>query len=445
VGARSDGQLTGLRTRTLFDRGSTDEFGVESIAAMLSAGPYRWQAHELVCHGVQTNRVSFGAYRAPTAPPAAFAIESALDELAQRLELDPIELRLRNVLDEGERAIADRPLPAFGARQVLERLRVHPLWQRRKSLPEGEGLGVALGWWPGGYEPAAAACRFDADGGLTVITGVSDMTGVSTGFAAIAAEAFGVDPAQVRVVLADTDSAPYSGSSGGSKITYTVGRAVEQAAREARQRLLEVAANELEIAVEDLEIVDGTVRPVGDPARAQPLERLARKILSFGGRYPPVEGHGRVAQPLTAPQAAGHVSHVRVDPDTGAVEVLGHVVAQDVGRALNPALVEGQMHGGAVQGIGWALHEQLVHDEHGQLVTGTLVDYGMPLADGLPFIDTEIVEVPAPEGPFGAKGVGEPPVIAVAPAVANAVAAATGRRLRELPMTPERVWRALAG
>jgi CO/xanthine dehydrogenase Mo-binding subunit len=176
-----------------------------------------------------------------------------------------------------------------------------------------------------------------------------------------------------------------------------------------------------------------------------PIEQLARGVLRYGSRHAPVEGHGRVALPQ-APQSAGHISHVRVDPETGAVQALGHVVAQDVGRALNPALVEGQMRGGAAQGLGWALWEELVHDEQGQLVTGTLVDYALPSAAVVPPIDTEIVEVPVPEGPFGAKGVGEAPVIAAAGAVANAIAAATGGvRLRQLPMTSERVWRAIAG
>ena len=231
--------------------------------------------------------------------------------------------------------------------------------------------------------------------------------------------------------------------SGGSKITYTVGRAVEHAAQEARERLLEVAAQELEIAPEDLEITDGSIQPAGVPAKAIPLDRLAGKILSFGSKYAPVEGHGRVSLGQ-APQSAGHISHVRVDRDTGGVQVLDHVVVQDVGRALNPALVEGQMRGGATQGLGWALWEEMVYDEHGQLATGTLVDYGMPTASIVPYIQTEIVEVPAPEGPFGAKGVGEAPVVAAPAAVANAVAAATGgTRLRRLPMTAERIWQAL--
>ena len=313
--------------------------------------------------------------------------------------MDPLELRLRNVAGDGDRLPSGQRLPLFGARQCLERVRDHPLWGQRDQLPAGEGVGVALGWWPGGYEPAAAACRLDADGSLTVITGAADLTGVQTTFAAIAADAFGVDPARVRVVQADTSSAPYAGTSGGSKVTYTVGRAVERAATEARERLLAAAAEELEIDPEDLDIVDGAVQPHGVPEKAISLDELAAKILRFGSRHPPVEGHGRVALP-PAPQSAAHLSHVRLDPETGAITVLRHVVAQDVGRALNPALVEGQMHGGAAQGLGWALLEEMVHDSQGQLVTGTFVDYSLPTARTVPAIDTEIVEVPAPEGPY---------------------------------------------
>ncbi len=219
---------------------------------------------------------------------------------------------------------------------------------------------------------------------------------------------------------------------------------MERAAIEARERLFEVAADELEIAPEDLEIADGAVQPRGVPAKAIAIDELAPKILSFGSRHMPVEGHGRSAQ-TSAPQAAAHLSHVRVDPDTGKVTVLRHVIAQDVGRALNPALVEGQMRGGATQGLGWALLERLDHDDQGQLTTGTFVDYAMPTAETTPWIDTEIVEVPAPEGPYGAKGVGEAPVVGVPGAVANAIAAATGgARVRDLPMTAERVWRVIA-
>jgi CO/xanthine dehydrogenase Mo-binding subunit len=444
IGAAADGTLTAIRARVHVDRGATEDMGFESLAAMLTAGPYRWRAHELTALGVVTNRVTHGSYRAPMAPPATFAIESLIDELAAALAIDPLVLRLRNVVQDGDRGVSGRGFPAFGARACLERVASHPLWTGRHELPAGEGVGVSIGWWPGGYEPAAAACRLDSDGQLTVITGAADMTGVETTFAAIAADAFGIAPDAVRVVYADTTTAPYAGASGGSKVTYTVGRAVERAALDARERLLEVAAQELEIAPEDLEIVDGAVQPVGVPDKAMPIARIAAKVLSFGSRHPPVEGHGRSAQ-SPAPQVAAHLSHVAVDPDTGTVTVLAHVIAQDVGRALNPALVEGQMHGGVAQGLGWALLEELRHDEHGQLITGTFVDYALPVATGTPPIDALIVEVPAPEGPFGAKGVGEAPVIGVPGAVANAIAAATGgrARMRRLPMTAERVWCAL--
>ena len=445
VGASGDGDLAAIRARVVCDRGMSEEYGVEGISSMLAAGPYRWGAHELRGYGVLTNRVGSGAYRGPGATPAAFALETLLDELATALGIDPVELRLRNVLVKGDPGIDGQPLAVFGAQECLERVRDHPLWRGRGDLPDGEGVGVAVGYWPGGLEPAAATCRLDADGKLTIITGAVDMSGTETTFGAIAAEAFGIDPDDVRVVAGDTASTPYAGLSGGSKVTYTVGRAVQRATEEARERLLQVAATELEIAPEDLEVVDGAVRPVGAPSRALAIDELAKKVLTFGSPYEPVEGYAGVAQTSRAPSAAAHLAHVRVDRETGAVVLVHHVIAQDVGRVLNPALVEGQLLGGTTQGLGWALYEELAHDEFGQLRTGSFVDYAIPSAGGVPAIDLEIVEVPAPDGPFGAKGIGEAPVIAAAAAVANAIHAAVGVRLRELPMTSGRVWAAMNG
>jgi CO/xanthine dehydrogenase Mo-binding subunit len=445
LGATQDGTLTAIRGRIVGDRGGLGDMGVETISAMLSAGPYRWPAHELTAIGVATNRVSPGAYRAPGAPPAAFAIESLLDRLAAELGRDPIELRLRNVITAGDRGLDGQEFKVFGARECLEAVQRHPLWQRRGELPDGEGVGVALGFWPGGLEPAAAICRLDADGRLTVVTAAADMSGIENAFVAIAAETFGLAEDSVRVATGDTSSAPYGGVAGGSKVTYTYGRAVERAAADARERLLDVAATELEIAPEDLELVDGEVRPVGAPGRAVAIADLAAKTYTFGSPHRPIEGYGGTAQISRAPGAAAHLSHVRVDRETGDVTVLAHVVAQDVGRALNPALVEGQMQGGAAQGIGWALLEELAYDEEGQLRGGSFAEYALPSTDQVPPIETLIVEVPAPDGPFGAKGVGEPPVVAVPPAIANAIAAASGARLTELPMTPARVWAELKG
>jgi CO/xanthine dehydrogenase Mo-binding subunit len=226
-------------------------------------------------------------------------------------------------------------------------------------------------------------------------------------------------------------------------VTYTVGPAVQRAAEAARSKLLAAASQELEIAADDLEVVDGVVRAVGAPDRAIAVAEIAEKALRFGGRYEPIEGHGGSAQTSGAPSAAGHLAHVRVDRETGEVEVLRLVVAQDVGRALNPALVEGQMRGGVTQGLGWALLEELVHDEDGRLQTGSFLDYAIPAADRVPEIETLIVEVPAPDGPFGAKGIGEAPVVAAPAAIANAVTAATGTRMYRLPITAPRLWAAL--
>ncbi len=445
LGATRDGRLTAIRGRIVGDRGGLGEMGVETISTMLSAGPYHWAAHDLTAVGVTTNRVSAGAYRAPGAPPAAFAVESLIDRLAGELGIDPIELRLRNVLAAGDSGLDRQPIKSFGARECLERVQAHPLWQRRDSLPEGEGIGVALGFWPGGLEPAAAICKLDGDGKLTVVTAAADMSGVENAFIAIAAETFGLDEDSIRVVTGDTSSAPFGGVSGGSKITYTYGRAIERAAAEARERLLRVASAELEIAPEDLELVDGEVRPLGAPGRAIKVADLAAKVYTFGSPHEPIEGYGGVAQVSRAPGSAAHLSHVRVDRETGAVTVLAHVIAQDVGKALNPALVEGQMHGGTAQGIGWALLEELNHDENGQLRGGTFAEYALPSTDQVPAIETLIVEVPAPDGPFGAKGIGEPPVCGVPGAIANAIFAASGARMTELPMSPLRVWKQLNG
>jgi CO/xanthine dehydrogenase Mo-binding subunit len=443
IGGRKDGTLTGIQARMLVDRGSNAGWGVEGITTLLVAGPYRWEAFDLRGYGIQTNRFTFGAYRAPGAPTAHFALETLVDELAEKLGVDPLELRLRNALVEGDTAVTGNAVPTFGAVETLERIREHPLWAARDSLPEDEGIGFAAGYWPGGSEPASAVCRVDAEGYLTVVTSAADMSGVNSGFQVIAAEAFGMTPDRVRVVTVDTSSGPYAGASGGSKVTYTVGAAVLKAAEAAREKLLAAASQELEIAPDDLEVVDGVVRAKGAPDRSITVAEVSQKALRFGGRYEPIEGHGGSAQTRGAPSVAAHLSHVRVDRETGEVHLLKHVIAQDVGRALNPALVEGQMRGGAAQGLGWALFEELAHDEDGRLLTGSFLDYAIPVADRVPEIDTLIVEVPAPDGPFGAKGIGEAPVVAAPAAVANAVAAATGVRMRELPMTPPRVWAAL--
>ena len=443
IGADADGRLEALQAHITYDAGAFGENSWQWFAHRLITGAYRWPAFDVSAAGVRTNRFGVGNYRAPSGPQGNFALESLIDELAGRLTIDPIELRVANLVTTGDPMADGSPWPLIGARECLERLREHPTWARRAALPSGEGIGLALGVWPGSMQPAAATCRLEPDGTLTVITGVVDLTGSMTAFAAIAAETFGAPVEDVTVVAADTSTAPVSPPTNASAVTYACGLAVRQAAVEARARLLEFAASELEIAVDDVEISDGIVRARGLPGGRAVAEYAAELSQSFDGPWPPVEGHAATAHTVLAPSAAGHLAHVRVDDETGVVELLSYTVVQDVGRAINPDLVDGQMTGGAAQSIGRALYEELVHDEHGQLLTGTFLDYALPRASMLPPIETLIVEVPAPEGPFGARGIGEASILAGPAAIANAVAAATGTRLRELPMTPPRVWAAL--
>jgi CO/xanthine dehydrogenase Mo-binding subunit len=305
------------------------------------------------------------------------------------------------------------------------------------------GTGIAIGGWPGGLEPAAALCRMDQDGSLTVVVGSVDMSGSNTALALIAGEAFGVSAAMVRVVNEDSQSAPYAGMSGGSKITYTVGRAVMRAAEDARAQVLAVASDLLEVALEDLEIVDGQVRVIGAPEKSISTADIAAEVYDFGGRFEPVQGRGASAITTNAPGFVAHLAEVAVDPETAHIQVTRYVAIQDVGRAINPAVVEGQIHGGVAQGLGWALYEAMPYDEQGQLMAATFTDYALPAAHRMPAIEPILVEVPVPDGPFGAKGVGEPPIIPGAAAVANAIRDAVGVRMTELPITPDRLFRAL--
>jgi CO/xanthine dehydrogenase Mo-binding subunit len=327
-------------------------------------------------------------------------------------------------------------------RETLEAIREHPLWDRRSELPESEGIGFACGLFPGGRMGASAICRLDSDGGITIVSGYVDMTGTDTSIAAIAAEVIGAPLSSVRVVSGDTDEAPLAGASAGSMVTYCLGNAVALAAHDAREQILTYAAEQLETSATELQIIDGQVR-VGDGRGSLSLATIGSRLAGYLTSYPPIEGHGTAVPPDLAPSAAAAIAHVRVDPETGHAEVLDFVAAQDCGRAINPALVEGQMHGGAVQSLGYALFEELLHDEDGQLMTQSFLNYAMPRIDCVPEIDTIVIEVPAPHGPFGARGIGESAIVPGAAALGNAITAATGRRMRQLPMTPARIWQRL--
>ena len=433
LGATADGKVTALEGDLTYDTGSQAGSPLQ-IAAILLGGYYKFDNLLITGREVLTNRAPAGAYRAPGAQQASFAIESAIDDLADELGIDPLEFRLMNCAEEGDLRPNGGEWPRIGLRETLEALRDHPAWVDRAP-----GTGIAIGGWPGGVEPATAICRLDHDGKFTVVVGSSDLSGVNTGFAAITAEVLGLDGEDVNISVADTDAAPYAGSSGGSKVMYTIGSAVMKAAQEARQQVLSIAGQHLEANVDDLEIVDGKVQVRGVPGAEVSLQQIANMSMSFAGKYEPVLGRGSTAITESAPGFAAHLATAEVDRDTGEVRLTRYVAAQDVGFAINPALVEGQMTGGVAQGIGWALHEAIEFDDSGQLITGSLLDYTLPKSTHIPTIETVLVEVPSVHGPFGAKGVGEPPAIPGPAAVRNAIKRATGARLTVLPMRPERV------
>ena len=443
LGFKSDGTLLAMQALAIADTGIYPS-GLGGFAAFQFANFYPCENVLLESINVVTNKQSVGAYRAPTSPTAFMAAETLFDEAASRLGMDPIELRLMNAAKAGDLMPDESQFENIGMVETLEAVRDHPLWQNREeSRKNGRGVGVAIGGWMGGLEPGAAACKLNRDGVLQVQIGTADLSGTPTSFNMLAAEAYGVDPDKVRFVYSDTDSAPYGGGVGGSKTIYTLGTAVIRAAEDARRQTLAIAAEEFEVSAEDLEIVDGRVQVKGFPDRSIELGELADQTMTFGGKYEPVHGNGRQAVTDRAPSFSAQVAEVEVDEETGEVNLLNLAVVQDVGRAINPLAVEGQMQGGAVQGVGWALYEEMRYDDDGQLLSGSWMDYALPDAVQAAPIHTHIVEVPSKSGPFGARGVGEPPVIPTVAAIANAVADATGVRMTQTPMTAPRVLAAL--
>jgi CO/xanthine dehydrogenase Mo-binding subunit len=433
LGARRDGFISALWARLRCDNGASPG-GISGLSALMLASTYRVPDFDVTAIDVATHKTPVAAYRAPGAPQACFALESAIDEVARRLDMDPIELRLKNAPVEGDRLANGSRWPSIGFRECLLAAREHPLYTA-PAAPD-EGVGLAAGVWLGGLEPAAAACRVDSDGTVLVQTGHADISGTDTTLAMIAGEVLGVAPERVRIRHGDTETAPYAGMAGGSKTVYTVGQAVHEATIHARRQLLDIAAEELEADVRDLELRDGEVSVRGVPESGMPIGELAGLAARFGGRYRPVQGLGQSAQTNRSPMFTVQIARVRVDAATGRWELLQVAAIQDVGRALNPAEIRGQVHGGALQAMGRAIGEEMVWDGEGGHRSASLLEYGLPSIDQAPadfFVD--LVEVASPYGPFGAKGVGEPPAVPGPAALANALRAATGKRLVRVPFS----------
>jgi CO/xanthine dehydrogenase Mo-binding subunit len=436
--------LTALRAKVVIDNGAFP-MNIGGIISTLLGGYYRCENVDVECTEVVTTKMPAGAYRAPGAQTATFALESALDEALRQLGLDPMEFRLANVAGPGDAMGSGQPWPSLGLKECLERLRDHPAWQRHADRGENEGVGIAIGCWPGAASPAAAVCRADTDGSIQLLVGSADISGVHGSLVLVAAEVLQVDPDRIELVQGDTSYGPYAAPAGGSQTTYSVSRAVRAAAEEVRRQLLEAAAERLEVSDQDLELRDGRIEVKGAPTRGITIAEVAKHAQSQRGGPGPIVGDGRAAVEVNAPGATAHLVRVRVDRDTGLVEPIEYVAIQDVGFALNPMLVEGQIHGGVGQGIGWGLHEAISHSADGQLLTSTFLDYGIPSIDNVPDIDAVLVENPSPHGLNGARIVGEPPIVPGAAALANAITDAVGARVTELPVTPEAVRHALVG
>ncbi|MCL6647046.1 MAG: molybdopterin-dependent oxidoreductase, partial [Chloroflexi bacterium] len=436
--------LTTLQARIIFDSGAFPA-GTPVGATMMIGAYYRFQHLDVEGLEVLTNKCSAGAYRAPGMPEVTFAIEQLVDEVCRQGGFDPIALRKQNVCQEGDPMPNGRPWPKIGFYECLEALEQSELWRTRHQTKNGgkpRGIGVAIGGWPGGVQPASAIVKMNENGTFTVVVGSNDISGVNTSFTMIAAEELGVPVTMVRTVTGDTDTAPYAGLAAGSKTLYTVGKSVQEAAADARRQILQIAAEELGVSPEELQIEEGVVFVPGTEKRLT-FQRIAGLTMGFGSRYAPVTGRGGSVIRNQAPGTTAQAFEIELDPETGNLTVLRVAAVQDVGKAINRLSVIGQLEGGVTQSLGMALTEELVYDERGHLRNPAFLDYRLLTALDVPRIEAILVEVPAPEGPFGARIVGEPSIIPAPAGVANALRDATGIRFFEAPMTPERVLRRL--
>ena len=410
------------------------------MGSLTGLNPYRIPNLKIETFSVFTNKAPSGPYRGPTAPQAAFAVESQMDLLARALEMDPIELRLKNAVDEGDLMLTGQPFARIGFKQTLERMQQY-LAQRGNLEGENLGRGVACGFWYGGVGATGANINVNADGTVSLLIGSVDVSGTRTIMAQIAAEELGIPYEKVSVITGDTDTAPFSTLSAGSMIALSLSPSVYRACQDVKEQLCRRGAPKLQVELEDVEYVKGHVQVKGMPEKSLSLADLAKALSHFAAE-PPIIGHGTARETDRSLIFSVQTADVEVDPETGKVKVLSYAAAQDAGRAINPNAVEGQVQGAVAQGIGWALSENSILD-NGVMQNTNLLDYRMYTAVDVPFVDVLLVEVPHSTSPFGLRGVGEPSLVPTLAAIANAIHSACGVRLKELPMNPETVFRAI--
>lgn len=412
-----------------------------SLGAMSAFACYDLEHVKAVGWDVVTNRPKQAAYRAPGAPMVAFAVESVLDELAQKIGMDPIELRLNNAAKEGTQSSYGPKFNRIGLTACLEAARKHPHY--KAPLGPNQGRGVAAGFWFNFGGQTCVSLNIGIDGTVALAVGTPDIGGSRASMCLIAAEELGIPYDKVRAIVADTSSLGHNDISEGSRVTFSTGLATIQAARDAIGKLCARAAKAWGISPEAVVWENGFAKPAGANAgNFEPLSlaAIAKKAPKTGG---PIAGHHEVNADGAGVSFAVHLTDAEVDPETGRVQIKRYTVVQDAGKAVHPSYVEGQYQGGAVQGIGWAINEEYVYGKDGRLQNPGFLDYRIPVASDLPMIDTVIVEVPNPGHPYGVRGVGETSIVPPLAAVANAVSNAAGVRLTALPMSPPRVLKAI--
>ncbi len=443
MGATKDGKLKAAQSRLVYGAGAFPGApimrGVQSVFACYQPEHSRVDGYDVV-----TNTPRVAAYRAPGATVSSFCTEQVMDELAGKLGIEPIDFRIMNGSKTGDFTVDDNQYTRIGIVEMLEAVKKHPSYTRpikesKNGWPTGRGVGI--GWWPCGVDQASSRILVQPDGRVALTTGSVDLHGVRTGLAQLAAETLGIDPEDVSVRVGDTDSIPFTGTSAGSKVTRTQSDAVYKAGMAVLDIMRNQLASSFNVDAEFVEYEDGHFFARDNQDRKISFKEAAKIV---NGQAIPIEATAS-SDPNMRPANgyAMNVADVEVDPDTGKVHILDFTIFQDVGRAINPVQIEGQMHGGAAQGIGWALNEEYVYDDRGLMRNSSLLDYRMPTALDLPMMECVILETPADDGPFGVRGVGEPPIIPPAAALANAVHDATGARITDLPMSPERVFWAM--
>jgi CO/xanthine dehydrogenase Mo-binding subunit len=438
MGATVDGKITGAQAYLAYEAGGYP--GAMMVpGTMCIFAAYDIPNVQIDGYDVVVNKPSTAAYRAPGATNAAFATETVVDEIAQKLALDPIEFRLRNAAREGTRRADGPKYPRIGCVEVLEAMRNHPHYTAPLEGPN-RGRGVGVGFWFNVGLESSCTISVNADGTVNLVEGSTDIGGTRTSIAMQAAEVLGIRAEDVVPTVVDTDSVGYTAVTGGSRTTFATGYAAIEAARDVIRQMCERAARIWEVDVDSVEVESGVFRCRTNPKLQLTFKELAAQLSASGG---PVVGRATVNPKGVGGSFAGNIVDVEVDPETGKVTLLRFTAVQDVGKAIHPSYVEGQMQGGSVQGIGWGLNEEYYMNPDGTMMNSSLLDYRMPTALDVPMIDTVIVEVPNPGHPFGARGVGEANIIPPPAAIANAIYNAVGVRMDRLPMNPVAVMEAI--